>query len=328
MQRFEELEHVQPVAVRMLKQMITNQRIAHAYLIHGDSGTKKREIAQTLALRLFCRETDTIEPCLTCRDCKRVISGNYPDLHWIKPDGLSIKKEQIEALQREFTYSGVESNRKVYIIEDADLMTVNAANRLLKFLEEPSQETTAILLTKNQQQLLDTIRSRCQVIALRPLSGKAIEKALIESGVTPENARLFQAVAPQLDQAKALNQDEWFAEARKLMVQLMHMLIDKPEEALLFVEKNWMNHFDDRDKLLVGLDLLLYWFKDLMYLHIGDIEHLVLLSYKDQLEQASLRYRRKDLVDILTAITQAKRKLNQHTHPTLVMEQLTLQMQR
>lgn len=328
MQRFEELEHVQPVAVRMLKQMITNQRIAHAYLIHGDSGTKKRAIAQTLALRLFCQETDTIEPCLTCRDCKRVISGNYPDLHWIKPDGLSIKKEQIEALQREFTYSGVESNRKVYIIEDADLMTVNAANRLLKFLEEPSQETTAILLTKNQQQLLDTIRSRCQVIALRPLSGQAIEQALIESGVTPENARLFQAVAPQLDQAKALDQDEWFAEARKLMVQLMQMLIDKPEEALLFVEKNWMNHFDDRDKLLMGLDLLLYWFKDLMYLHIGDIEHLVLLSYKDQLEQASLRYRRIDLVNILTAITQAKRKLNQHTHPTLVMEQLTLQMQR
>lgn len=328
MQRFEELEYVQPVAVRMLKQMITNQRIAHAYLIHGDSGTKKRAIAQTLALRLFCQETDTIEPCLTCRDCKRVISGNYPDLHWIKPDGLSIKKEQIEALQREFTYSGVESNRKVYIIEDADLMTVNAANRLLKFLEEPSQETTAILLTKNQQQLLDTIRSRCQVIALRPLSGQAIEQALIESGVTPENARLFQAVAPQLDQAKALDQDEWFAEARKLMVQLMQLLIDKPEEALLFVEKNWMNHFDDRDKLLMGLDLLLYWFKDLMYLHIGDIEHLVLLSYKDQLEQASLRYRRIDLVNILTAITQAKRKLNQHTHPTLVMEQLTLQMQR
>lgn len=101
MQRFEELEQIQPVAVKMLKKMINHNRIAHAYLIHGDPGTKKRAIAETLALRLFCRETETAEPCLQCRDCKRVISGNHPDLHWIKPDGLSIKKEQIEALQRE-----------------------------------------------------------------------------------------------------------------------------------------------------------------------------------------------------------------------------------
>jgi DNA polymerase-3 subunit delta' len=328
MQRFEELEQIQPVAVKMLKKMINHNRIAHAYLIHGDPGTKKRAIAETLALRLFCRETETAEPCLTCRDCKRVLSRNHPDLHWIKPDGLSIKKEQIEALQREFIYSGVESNRKVYVIEDADLMTVNASNRLLKFLEEPSQETTAILLTKNQQQLLDTIRSRCQVIALRPLSGKAIETALIESGITKENARIFQAIAPQLEEAKALDQDEWFAEARKLMVQLVGMLIDKPQETLLFIEKHWMQHFNDRDKLLLGLDLLLLWFKDLMYLHIGDTEHTVLISYQAELERVSLRYTRKELVAILSAITSAKQKLNQHTHPTLVMEQLTLQMQR
>lgn len=328
MQRFEQLEHVQPVAVKMLKQMINHQRMAHAYLIYGDQGTKKRAIAETLALRLFCRETDTPEPCLVCRDCKRVMSGNHPDLHWIKPDGLSIKKDQIEALQREFIYSGVESNRKVYVIEDADLMTVNASNRLLKFLEEPNQETTAILLTKNHHQLLDTIRSRCQIIALRPLSGKAIEEALVNDGISLENARLFQAIAPQLEVAKSLDQDEWFAEARKLMVQLTGMLVDKPHESLLFVEKNWMNHFNDRDKLLMGLDLLLLWFKDLMYLHIGDTDHLVLLSYKIELERVSLRYTRKDLIAILSAITAAKQKLNQHTHPTLVMEQLTLQMQR
>ncbi|WP_369813828.1 hypothetical protein [Halolactibacillus sp. JCM 19043] len=79
---------------------------------------------------------------------------------------------------------------------------------------------------------------------------------------------------------------------------------------------------------MLGLDLLLLWFKDLMYLHIGDTEHIVLLSYQAELERVSLRYTRKDLVTILSAITSAKQKLNQHTHPTLVMEQLTLQMQR
>src|SRR5690606_36803569 len=101
---------------------------------------------------------------MNCTQCKRIQSGNHPDVHIIKPDGQSIKIEQISFLQKEFTYTGLESNRKVYIIEEADKMTVNAANRLLKFLEEPNQETVAILITSQIGKMLDTIVSRCQRI--------------------------------------------------------------------------------------------------------------------------------------------------------------------
>src|SRR5699024_11770175 len=78
----------------------------------------------------------------------------------IEPDGQSIKIEQIRQLQKEFTYSGVESNQKVYIIEGAETLTVNAANRILKFLEEPSQATTAMMLTENGQAMLDRKSTR------------------------------------------------------------------------------------------------------------------------------------------------------------------------
>ncbi|MFG5456460.1 DNA polymerase III subunit delta', partial [Enterococcus faecalis] len=78
------------------------------------------------------------EPCESCRNCQRIESGNHPDVHVVHPDGLSIKKGQIQALQEEFSKTGLESHKKLYIISHADQMTVNAANSLLKFLEEPS----------------------------------------------------------------------------------------------------------------------------------------------------------------------------------------------
>src|SRR5690625_5027570 len=96
-------------------------------------------------------------------------------------DGQSIKIEQIRDLQKEFSYSGLESTRKVYVISGADTLTVNAANRLLKFLEEPSKTTTAMMLTDNSQSIIPTVRSRCQIIALQPLNPLLLQLPLTES---------------------------------------------------------------------------------------------------------------------------------------------------
>ncbi|OVE62162.1 DNA polymerase III subunit delta', partial [Chryseobacterium mucoviscidosis] len=121
----------------------------------GRKGTGKLDAATLLAKSFFCLE-DGAEPCESCRNCQRIESGNHPDVHVVHPDGLSIKKGQIQALQEEFSKTGLESHKKLYIISHADQMTVNAANSLLKFLEEPSSDTIAVLLTEQPQKLLDT----------------------------------------------------------------------------------------------------------------------------------------------------------------------------
>src|SRR5699024_7684752 len=131
------------------------------------------------------------EPCHQCHDCKRVESGNHPDLHWIEPEGQSIKKEQIDHLQKEFMYSGLESNKKIYVVKQAETLTLNAANRILKFLEEPNRETTAILLTENGQSIISTIRSRCQVLDLAPLNPIQFQQQLMNDGISEANAKLF-----------------------------------------------------------------------------------------------------------------------------------------
>ncbi|WP_440897332.1 DNA polymerase III subunit delta' [Amphibacillus sp. Q70] len=318
----------QPIATKMLRRMLIRGRIAHAYLIQGDPGTGKEAFGYLLAKSLFCKEINEGEPCHQCNECRRIDSGNHPDVHWIRPDGASIKKDQIAHLQKEFTYTGLESNQKVYLISHADLMTTNAANRLLKFLEEPSQKTTAILMTENSQAILDTVKSRCQTITLMPLSSQSIQEALQEEGILPENARLFSVVMPNLEQARALDQDEWFAQARKLVVQLVEILQSKPDETLLFIQKQWMEHFSDREKLSFGLGLLMYWFKDLIYLQIDQKEAIVFQSYLKELEKCVWHWSKNETTQILAFILEAKRHIMQNVHPTLVMEKLTLRMQR
>ncbi|MFZ3578514.1 DNA polymerase III subunit delta' [Virgibacillus sp. DJP39] len=328
MKTWSQIAAIQPLTSKIMVNSIQKDRISHAYLIHGERGTGKVEIARLLAKVLFCKNRIDEDPCNNCLTCKRIDSGNHPDVHWIEPDGLSIKKEQIDDLQKEFKYSGVESARKVYIIKDADTLTTNAANRILKFLEEPNLETTAIMLTENSQSILSTIRSRCQLLDLQPLNPEQFQKQLLNAGVAESNAALLGALTNNLNEAIELNGNEWFAQARKLVVQLVEMFIVKPEEVYLYIHNQWLAHFKERNQLEQGLDLLLLAFKDIIYFHI-EYEELVMYRKQDaNLEQAALYFSQERALSILQLILQAKRKLKQNVHPTLVIEQLTLHIQR
>ncbi|WP_407272223.1 DNA polymerase III subunit delta' [Radiobacillus sp. PE A8.2] len=328
MQSWTHMAQIQPIASKMLKQSILKDRISHAYLFQGDKGTGKYAISLLLAKSIFCRFVRNAEPCHQCKDCNRIDSGNHPDVHQISPDGQSIKREQILHLQKEFTYTGLESNKKVYIIQEADKMTTNAANRLLKFLEEPSKQTTAILLTENSQALLPTIRSRCQIMSLKPLNPNKLQEKLETEGLSSSNAKLLSSMTNNTTEALELSNDEWFANARKIMVQLIEVLQTKPDEALLFINNQWMPLFKERDQLHLGLDLLLLWFKDIIYYHIGNEDSIVFINENERIEQSALSWSKQQATTVLANLTEAKRNLNSNIHPALVMEQLTLQIQR
>ncbi|WP_431802069.1 DNA polymerase III subunit delta' [Halobacillus andaensis] len=328
MPTWKEIKEIQPLVAQMLTNSFKKDRISHAYLFQGDRGTGKREMSTLFAKSIFCKNRDGVEPCQQCLECRRIDSGNHPDLHWVAPDGQSIKKEQILNLQKEFTYTGLESNRKVYIIVDADKMTTNASNRLLKFLEEPSQQTTAILLTENSQAMLNTIRSRCQLLAFQPLNPQRVEEQLEQEGVAQSNAKILASLTNNLAEAQELNNDEWFANVRKIVIQLVEVLLNKPNEGLLFINHQWMPHFKERKQLQIGLDVLMLWFHDLIHYNLDREESIVFQQEREKREQASLYWSRQSAAQSLSLILEAKRKINQNVHPTLVMEQLTLQLQR
>jgi DNA polymerase III subunit delta' len=328
MKSWSDVAEIQPMASKIITNSIVKDRISHAYLIQGARGTGKEAIATLMAKVLFCENKSGVNPCLVCHACKRIDSRNHPDVHWVEPDGQSIKIEQIKNLQKEFTYSGLESEQKAYIIKGADTLTTNAANRILKFLEEPNKKTTAIMLTENSQAILPTIRSRCQVIDLQPLNPYHFKQRLLDAGLSDANAKLMAAITNNLDEAIMLSQDEWFAEARKIVVQLVETFTDNSNDVYLFIHQHWMQHFKERTQLEQGLDLLLLAFKDILYFHIEKESDVVFFHQNELLEQMSMSFSQEKLISILHDLLKAKQKLKQNVHPTLVMEQVTLQIQR
>lgn len=329
MNTWSEIEEIQPLAATILTNSLKKGRISHAYLFQGERGTGKQEIALLMAKTLFCDNRQGVNPCNECNNCKRIESGNHPDVHWIEPEGLSISKEQVNHLQKEFSFTGVESNRKVYVVKHADTMTVNAANSLLKFLEEPSKQTTAMMLTENSRAILPTIRSRCQVIDLKPLNPQQFQKQLIEEGMDKQTAVLVSALTNSFNEAFQLAEDEWFVEARTLVLQLMEILTTKPEHIYIYLHEKWLRHFKERKHHEQGLDLLLLALRDILYYQIGNEGDMTFFkSSNGLLQKISMTFSAERLSTLLDLTIQAKRKISQNVQPTLVMEQLVLQMKR
>ncbi len=203
-------------------------------------------------------------------------------------------------------------------------MTANAANTLLKFLEEPSSDTTAILLTEQSHQILNTILSRCQVVTFRPLPTESLIRRLQDEGVTTSLSTLAAQLTNSFDEALALCSDEWFAQARALVIKLCEAL-EKDKASVFFVQEKWGKHFGEKEQLQQGLDMLLLIYKDLLYVQLGEEDRLVFHEQKEMFE--SFSYAQKRIVSALFNILEAKNRINANVNAQLVFEQLVLRLQ-
>lgn len=317
----------QPTVARIVTNSLQRNRIAHAYLLDGMKGTGKKEVSYLFAKSLLCRNLNGVDPCQSCSNCKRIDSRNHPDVHVLEPDGNSIKKQQIQFLQEEFTKTGLESKRKIYIIEHADKMTTNAANSLLKFLEEPNQETFAFLLTENVHQMLNTIISRCQPLSFRALTSTRLVDKLVEEGFSVPLARTASHLTNSLEEAVELCRDDWFALARNLVIKLYEALFTRQQQALLFIQEKWMPHFQERKQLEIGLDLMLFIYKDMLYAQVDKGDEFVFTDEKEQIEKFALQTTQQRVTEHLSYILQSKSRLASNVNPHLLMERLALNLQ-
>lgn len=158
----------------LLKTIQTNS-VLHSYLFVGIDGIGKSMFAKEFAKAILCNNENE-KPCHQCKSCNSFTNENHPDYLFIEPDGNSIKIEQIRYLIQKISEKPIESSKKVYIINNADSMTVEAQNSLLKTLEEPPEYVCLILIASNESKLLNTIKSRCTKIFFMPIENDKIEK--------------------------------------------------------------------------------------------------------------------------------------------------------
>ncbi|MGI1657555.1 MAG: DNA polymerase III subunit [Desulfitobacterium sp.] len=153
------------VALHLIEKAAQEGRLAHLLLFHGGSAPERRKAGLAIAQRLNCTSNQEGEvPCQNCPSCRKIISANHPDVEVIKPAKLSLGIEQILAWQERVYRKHYEGKYKVFILEEADKLTIPAANALLKVIEEPPERTLIILSTQNAEALLPTIQSRAQAV--------------------------------------------------------------------------------------------------------------------------------------------------------------------
>ena len=163
MQGLDAIRKAQPHIVDFLVSSHVKNRLVHAYIFEGGSEQNKFRMAKAFAKMLLCESEDKI--CSTCHACYNISNDQSESVIVVRPDGKSIKKDDIVELKSEMTKTSASKRAKIYVIDQAEKMTTSAANSLLKFLEEPAPDHYILMLTKSKENLLSTIVSRAVALS-------------------------------------------------------------------------------------------------------------------------------------------------------------------
>ncbi len=215
---FDEIIGNEPIK-NELKKAVYENKVSHSYMFVGIEGIGKQIMAKNFAQSVLCTNENE-KGCHQCKSCIEFISHNHPDFLYLEPDGNSIKIEQIRYLQRKIQEKPIISDRKVYIINDADKMTTEAQNCLLKTLEEPPEYSTIILVGSNENAFLNTIKSRCMKIAFQPIESKYIKQYMEETyGMTNISQNMLEAFQGSIGKAILLKDKKEQYESIENMIE-------------------------------------------------------------------------------------------------------------
>lgn len=240
----EQLRACQPLQFERFVHILEQGQLNHAYLFSGNFGSL--EMALFLSKSLFCSEENGIFPCEKCRNCKLIEQEEFPDVTMIKPQNQVIKTERIRELVGQFSQSGIENQRQVFIIEQAEKMHVNAANSLLKVIEEPQSEIYIFFLTNDEEQMLPTIRSRTQIFQFKKQVSTLISQ-LEEAGLVKNKAKLLAQFSQSQTEADKLVHQAGFWTLVDESERLFSWLLASKKESYLQVAK-LTSLADDKEK--------------------------------------------------------------------------------
>ena len=311
--------------VKHLQNAIRTKKISHAYILNGEKGSGKRTIASVFAMALNC-ENEENAPCETCHSCRMAMSKNHPDITEVthdKPNAISvddIRSQVVEDVQVR-PYS---SPYKVYIINDAEKMTQQAQNALLKTIEEPPSYVVILLLTTNAAALLPTILSRCIMLNTKPVPDDQVRAYLMEHAKIPDyQADICVAFAQgNIGKAVQLATSENFNEIKAAAIHLLTH-IHKMDIAEISAAVKAVSEFklDIRDYL----DILAVWFRDVLYFKAtNDANGIIFRENLRVIQQYTRHISYEGVEQILDGIQKAKARLTANVNFELTMELLFL----
>ncbi|HEY6332306.1 MAG TPA: DNA polymerase III subunit delta' [Blastocatellia bacterium] len=250
----------------MLKRAVAEGRIGQGLILAGPSGIGKRQFAIALAQAVNCGRTSAGDACGRCSSCMRIALGEHLDVASYSPDGQFIKIGQMREMSVEAHFKPLEGKRRVLIVDEADRLKIEAANSILKTLEEPPETSLVLLITSKPYALLDTIRSRCQLLSFAPLSTPDLEQFLgAEKRPAAETRLLARLSRGSIGRSKEIELDV-YRERREIMLTLVESALVDDDCVRLINSIEYLTKKIDREDFVPAIDNLLILLADLFYL--------------------------------------------------------------
>lgn len=311
-----------------LQTAIKTGNLSHAYIINGEYGSGRQTIASALAKTIQCQsKTDDTDACGLCTSCKQAESHNHPDIKYITHDKTSISVNDIrEQLNNDISIKPYSSEYKIYIIPDANKMTEQAQNALLKTIEEPPVYAIIILLTENCDSLLPTIRSRCVTLTMNPVEKDKICTYLENKfQLEPEQAQIAANYCQgNIGKAIRFASSSDFIEMKNQVLKLLKNLDSMDIASIIDTIKEFSTH---KNNINDYLDLMLLWYRDVLMFKVTKDANLLLYSdeYSAISEQATKRDY-ENIENIIAAIDKAKVRLKANVNFDVTIELMILAM--
>ncbi|MBQ6844041.1 MAG: DNA polymerase III subunit [Agathobacter sp.] len=317
--------------IEHLKNAIKMDKVSHAYIINGEDNSGKMMLAETFAMALQCEEGKP-EPCGNCRSCRQAKERNQPDIIFIGQDEMmeekktkSISVDEIRTLlNNDIVIKPYSSKYKIYIVDHAEKMNVQAQNALLKTIEEPPAYGVILLLTSNADSFLQTIRSRCILLNIKTVEEEQIKKHLMKKYQVPDYKAEICAAFAQGNVGKAIQlaSSDSFNEMKQDVLSLVKKMEEVEIYELPLTIKNINTYKQSMEEYL---DLMTLWYRDVLYLKsTDDVNNLI---FKDEVYDIKKQAAKKSfsgIENILQAIELTRTRLKANVNFDLVIEMLLL----
>ena len=304
----------QEKVTKILKNSILKNKLSHAYLFEVNGYKNKKNLALAFAKMILCPNNySNNSKCVNCTQCKNIDKNIFPEIKIIEPDGLWIKKEQLDELQKEFSEKSILSNKKIYIINQADRLNKSAANSILKFLEEPEENIIAILITDNMYQLLDTIISRCQIISFSKehniSSLSFLEK--IKNNTTISENKTEEEIENQIGQT----------------IEFINYFEKNKLDTLLKTQKLWHNNFKEKDDIIFAINVMTLFYQDILN-NILNRNLKIFNNYQEKIDEISKNNTVHSITNKINILLKTRNKINVNTNSSLLIDKLILELER
>ena len=302
---------MQPLAYKILKNELSKDEHSHAYLLESNGYNDTLGLAKALAKSLFCVNASDKE-----KICKLIDENNFPELKIIFPEGLVIKKEAIDELKIQFSKKPLYSDKKIYIINDAEKLNKSSANALLKFLEEPDQDIVAILITNNIYEMLETIVSRCQIISLR--ENKVIDKtkALKE--------RILDSINMNEEEINNLFDTE---EALTKCIDFINYYEKYNLDTYVYVNNLWFSTYKEKEQFIVAFKIMILYYLDVLK-KICNADIDIFYEYEDKINFIVNKNNIDTICDKIRILTDLEKKVTENNNLNLIMDKLIILFER